>query len=71
MLFDQLTCVRIEQNHLSAAPSACDFQKVYLRSIRCCNKRQVNLFPFQRLDIMFVLSSSTNVGICTNNLSQI
>ena len=26
---------------LSAAPSACDFQKVYLRSLCCCNKCQV------------------------------
>jgi len=33
MLFDKMTCVTIEKNHLSTAPSACDFQKVYLRSI--------------------------------------
>jgi len=64
LLFDQLTCARIEQNHLVAAPSACDFQKVYLRSIRCCNKCEVNLFRFQRFDIMFSLSSSTKVGFC-------
>jgi len=49
--------VRTEQNHLSAAPSACDFQNVYLRSIPCCNKCQVDLH-FQRFDIMFILSSS-------------
>ena len=48
-----------------AAPSACDFQKVYLRSIPCCNNCQVNLFLFQRLDIMFVLSSSPKVGTCS------
>ena len=30
------------KNHLSSAPSACDFQKVYLRSILCCNKCQWN-----------------------------
>jgi len=30
-----MTCVTIEKNHLSTAPSACDFQKVYLRSIPC------------------------------------
>ena len=34
------------KNHLSSAQSACDFQKVYLRSIPCCNKCQVNLFFF-------------------------
>ena len=33
LLFDKLTCVRIEKNQLSAAPSACVFQKVSLRSI--------------------------------------
>jgi len=62
--FEQLTCVRTEQNHLVAAPSACDFQKVYLRSIRCCNKCKLNLIYFQRFDIMFSLSSSPKVGIC-------
>ena len=41
-------------NHLSSAPSACDFEKVYLRIIRYCNKCQVNLFYFQRFDIMFI-----------------
>jgi len=71
LLFDELTCVRIEQNHLSAAPSACDFQKVYFRSVRCCNKCQVNLFLFQRFDIMFILSGSPKVGICYNKVSQI
>jgi len=30
MLFDKLTCVRIEKNHFSAAPCACDFKKLYL-----------------------------------------
>jgi len=64
LFFDQLTCVRTEQNHLVVAPSACDFQKVYLRSIRCCNKCKLNLIYFQRFDIMFSLSSSTKVGIC-------
>jgi len=53
LLFDQLTCVRTEQNHLVASPSARDFQKVYLKSIRCCNKCQLNLIYFQRFDIMF------------------
>jgi len=38
MLSDKLTCATIEKNHLSSAPSACDFQNVYLRSIPCCNK---------------------------------
>jgi len=71
LLLDKLACVRIEQNHLSAAPSACDFQKVYLISIRCYNKCQVNLFYFQPFDIMFNLSSSPKVGICYNILSQI
>ena len=66
MLFDKLTCVKIEKNHFSAAPSACDFQKVYLRSITCCNKCQVNLILFQRFDKMFLLSSSPKVGICSN-----
>jgi len=42
LLSDQLTCVKIEQNHLVAAPSAREFEEVYLRSIRCCNKCQVN-----------------------------
>jgi len=41
MLFDKLTCVRNEKDQLSAAPSACDFKNVYLRSIPCCNKCQV------------------------------
>ena len=63
LLFNKLTCVRIEQNHLSASPSACDSHKVYLRTISCCNKCQVNLFYFQRFDIMFILSSSPKVGI--------
>ena len=54
------------KNHLSSAPSACDFQKFYLRSIPCCNKCQVNLFLFQRFDIMLILSSSPKVGICSN-----
>ena len=67
MLFDELTCVRIEQNHLSAAPSACDFQKVYLRSFRCCNKCQANLFCFQRFDIMFNLSSSPKACVCSRD----
>jgi len=71
LLFDELTCVRIEQNRLSAAPSACDFQKVYLRSFRCCNICQVNIFYFKRFDIMFILSSSPKVGICYSRLSQI
>jgi len=71
LLFDQLTCVKIEQKHLVAATSARDFQKVYLRSIRCCNKCQVNLFLFPLFDIMFILSSSPKVGICSNNVSQI
>jgi len=65
MLFDKLTCVRNEKNQLSAAPRACDFRKVYLRSMPCCNKCQVNLFLFQRFDIMFVLSSSPKAGICS------
>ena len=64
LAFDQLTCVRTVQNHLVAAPSACDFQKVYLRSIRSCNKCQLNLIYFQRFDIMFSLSCSPKVGIC-------
>ena len=66
MLLDKLTCVRIEKNYLSAEPSACDFQKVYLKSIPCCNKCQVNLFLFQRFDIMLILTSSPKVGICSN-----
>jgi len=53
-------------NHFNAAPSACDFQKVYLRSIACCNKCQVNLFLFQRFDVIFILSNSPKVGICSN-----
>ena len=71
LLFDELTCVRIEQNHLSAAPSACDFQIFYLRSIHCWNKCHGNLFHFKQFDIMFILTSSTNVGIYSNILSQI
>jgi len=71
LLFNQLTCVRIEQNHLSASPSACDSHKVYLRTISCCNKCQVNLFYFQRFDIMFILSSSPKVWIWFSRLSQI
>ena len=67
LAFDELTCVRIEQNHLSAAPSACDFQKVYLRSLRCCNKCQVNLFYFQRFDIMFILSTSPKACIFSSD----
>ena len=54
------------KNHLSSAPCACDFQKVYLRSIPCCNKYQVNLILFQWFDIMLILSSSPKVGICSN-----
>ena len=27
MLLDKLTCLRIEKNHMSAEPCACDFQK--------------------------------------------
>ena len=54
------------KNPHSSAPSACDFQKVYLRSIPCCNKCQVNLFLFQRFDIMLFLSSSPKLGICFN-----
>ena len=42
------------------------FSKVYLRSIPCCSKCQVNLFLFQRFDILFILSSSPKVGICSN-----
>ena len=57
---------KVWKNHLSSAPSACDFQKVYLRSIPCCNKYQVNLFLFHRFDIMLFLSSSPKVGICSN-----
>jgi len=63
--------VRIEQNQLSAAPSACDFQKFYFRSFRCCNKCQGNLFHFKWFDIMFILSSSPKVGICSNILLKI
>ena len=66
MLLDKLTCVKIEKNHLSAERSACDFQNFYLRSLPCCNKCQVNLFPFQRFDIMLIISSSPKVGICSN-----
>ena len=40
------------------------FSKVYLRSIPCCNKCPVNLFLFQRFDIMLSLSSSPKLGIC-------
>ena len=71
LLFDELTGVRIEKDLRSAAPSACDFQKVYLRSIPCCNKCQVNLFLSQRFDMMFILSSSPKVSIGSNKLSQI
>ena len=53
------------KNQLSAAPSACDFRKVYLRSITCCNNCQEIFFLFQRFDIMFILSSSPKVGICS------
>ena len=42
------------------------FSKSYLRSIPCCNKCQVNLFLFQRFDVMLILSSSPKVGICSN-----
>jgi len=66
MLFDKMTCVTIEKNHLSTAPSACDFQKVYLRSIPCWHKSYVNLFHFQRFNIMFISSSSLKVVICSN-----
>ena len=53
------------KNQLSSASSACDFEKVYLRSIPCCNKCQVNLFLFQRFVIIFILSRSPKVGICS------
>ena len=65
--FCKLTRVRIEKYHLSAAPSACDFQKVYLRSIPCCNTCQVNLFLIQQFDQIFIFSSSPKVGIGSIN----
>ena len=65
LAFWQIDMCNDWKNQLSAAPSASDFQKVYLRSIPCCNNCQVNLFLFQRLDIMFILSSSPKVGICS------
>jgi len=65
LAFWQIDMCNDWKNQLSAAPSACDFQKVYLRSIPCCNNCQVNLFLFQGLDITFILSSSPKVGICS------
>jgi len=49
------TIVRIEQNHLSAAPSACDFHKVYLRSVRCWRQtgRQTILFNIWKNQILY------------------
>ena len=66
LAFWQIDMCNDWKNELRVAPSACDFQKVYLRSNPCCNNCQVILFLFQRLDIMFILSSSPKVGICSN-----
>ena len=41
------------------------FSKSSSQIYPCCNKCQVNLFLFQRFDIMFILSSSPKVGICS------
>ena len=39
------------------------FSKSSSQIYPCCNKCQVNLFLFQRFDIMFILSSSPKVGM--------
>jgi len=65
LAFWQIDMCKHWKKQLSAAPSACDFRKVYLRSITCCNNCQVILFLFQRFDIMFILSNSPKVGICS------
>jgi len=46
------------------------FSKSLSQIYPCCNKFQLNLFLFQRFDIMFILSISPKVGICSkrNNL---
>jgi len=65
LAFWQIDMCKDGKNQLRSAPSTCDFRKVYLRSITCCNKCQVNLFLFQRFVIMFILSRSPKVGICS------
>ena len=71
LAFWQIDMCKDGKNQLSSAPSTCDFQKFYLRSIPCCNKCQVNLFLFQRFDIILISSRSPKVGICfkTSNLN--
>ena len=66
LAFWQIDMCKEWKNQLSAATTACDFQKVYLRSIPCCNKCQLYLFHFQRFDKMLFLSSSPKLGICLN-----
>jgi len=64
LLFDKLTCVRIEKNNSVLHQVRVIFEslsQIYL----CCNNCQVILFHFQRYDIMFILSSSPKVGICS------
>jgi len=65
LAFWQIDMCKDWKIQLSAASSACDFRKIYLISITCCNNCQVILFLFQRFDIMFILSSSPKVGICS------
>ena len=64
LLFDKLTCVRIEKNSLVLHQVRVIFESLS-QIYPCCNNCQVNLFLFQRYDIMFILSSSPKVGICS------
>jgi len=64
LLFDKLTCVRIEKISSVLHQVRVIFKKLS-QIYPCCNKCRANLFLFQRFDIMFILSSSPKEGICS------
>ena len=65
LLFDKLTCVRMEKISSALHQVRVIFKKFISDLFLCCNKCQVNLFLFQRFVIIFISSRSPKVGICS------